>query len=203
MDADFAIRPVVHGPPAEPLSILESAEDSLDGLLAGVSSRYLFRRPVHAIGEQNRAAETMRQQALPGSTIEVEWELPTAVALLEVVVDYIRQKLAREPALYLAANLLLIPARFRLIQFHGESAQILQHLAHAGGQTMQLLAGKGSRIFHHTEVLFAMHQKLFGRRPHTRLLAAARRQLFYRSLPQLGRGLVPRQRGDPSHVGFL
>ena len=95
MDANLAIRPVVHGSPAEPLSILESAEDSLDGLLAGVSSRYLFRRPVHAIGEQNRAAETMRQQALPGSTIEVELELPTAVALLEVVVDYIRQKSAQ------------------------------------------------------------------------------------------------------------
>src|ERR1017187_10315283 len=66
VDADLPISPVVHGSPAEPLSILESAEDSLDGLLAGVSGRYLFRRPVHATGEQNRAAETMRQQALPG-----------------------------------------------------------------------------------------------------------------------------------------
>jgi hypothetical protein len=51
MDADLAVGPVMHGPPAQPLSILESAEDFLDGLLAGVSRRYLFRRPVHAIGE--------------------------------------------------------------------------------------------------------------------------------------------------------
>ena len=49
VDPDLPISPVVHGSPAEPLSILESAEDSLDGLLAGVSLRYLFRRPVPAI----------------------------------------------------------------------------------------------------------------------------------------------------------
>src|SRR6266487_5728609 len=98
--------------------------------------------------------------------------MPAAVALLEVVADYVRHELARKPALYLAANLLLIPAGFRLIQFHGEATQILQYLAHVGGQTMQLLAGKGSRIFHYTKVLFAMHQKCFTRRTHARLLAA-------------------------------
>jgi hypothetical protein len=90
MDADLAIRPVVHRSPSEPLSILESAEDSLDGLLAGVSGRYLFRRPVHAIGEQNRAAEAMRQQALPSNGVEVKLEMPTAVVLLQFVVDYVR-----------------------------------------------------------------------------------------------------------------
>ena len=49
MHANLAIRPVMHPSPAQPLSILESAEDSLDGLLTGVSRSYLFRRPVHAI----------------------------------------------------------------------------------------------------------------------------------------------------------
>src|SRR5580658_1560346 len=88
----------------------------------------------------------MRQQPLPGIVVEVKLKMPVAVALLDVVTDYIRQELGREPALYLTANLLLIPSGLRLIQLHGESAQILHHLAHASGQTMQLLAGKGSRI---------------------------------------------------------
>src|SRR5580704_8729188 len=51
MNADLAVGPVVHRSPAQPLSILESAEDSLDGLLAGVSCCHLLRCPVHAIGE--------------------------------------------------------------------------------------------------------------------------------------------------------
>jgi hypothetical protein len=113
IDADLAVGPVMHGPPAQPLSVLESAEDSSDGLLTGISRRYLFRRPVHAIGEQNRAAEAMCQQALPGSDVEVELEMPVTLALLQFVVDYVGQELAGEPALYLAANLLLIPAGFR------------------------------------------------------------------------------------------
>ncbi len=58
----------------------------------------------------------MRQQALPGSVVEVKLKMPVAVALLDVVADDIRQELAREPALYLTANLLLIPLGFRLIQ---------------------------------------------------------------------------------------
>src|ERR1700727_839224 len=117
----------------------------------------------------------MRQQALPGSDDEVELEMPMTVAWLQFVVDYVRQALAGEPALYLTANLLLIPAGFRLIQLHGEAAQILPHLAHAGSQTMELLAGKGSRILHHTEVLLAMHQKFFPSRANARLLTAAGR----------------------------
>src|ERR1035438_8765972 len=130
----------------------------------------------------------MCQQTLPGSDVEVELEKPVTVfALLQFVVDYVRQELAGEPALYLTANFLLIPARFRLIQLHGESAQILQYLAHAGSQTMELLTGKGSRILHHTEVLLAMHQTFFPRRANARLLAAAWRQFLHLPFPQLHR----------------
>src|SRR5664279_3025779 len=99
----------------------------------------------------------MRQQALPGSDVEVELEMPVTVTLLQFVVDDVRQELAGEPALYLTANLLLIPSGFRLIQLHGESTQILQHLAHAGSQAMELLAGEGRRILHQTEVFLAMY----------------------------------------------
>src|SRR5579862_5150084 len=105
--------------------------------------------------------------------------------------DYVRQELAGEPALYLTANLLLIPSRFRLIQLHRESAQIWQHLAHAGSQAVELLAGKGSRILHHAGVLLAMHQKFFPRRANARLLAAAWRQFLHGAFAQLHRGLVP------------
>jgi hypothetical protein len=79
--------------------------------------------------------------------------MPATVVLLEFVADHFCQELAREPALNLAANLLLIPAGFRLIQFHGESAQILLE-AVSGCTTLagyaapgrdRMMAGSGAR----------------------------------------------------------
>src|SRR5438132_741359 len=56
MDADLAVGPVMHWSPTEPLSVFQAAEDALDLLLAVITGYNLFRRPVHAVGEQHRAA---------------------------------------------------------------------------------------------------------------------------------------------------
>jgi hypothetical protein len=53
MDANLAVGPVMHRSPSEPLSVFQAAEDALDLLLAGITDHHLFRRPVHAVGEQH------------------------------------------------------------------------------------------------------------------------------------------------------
>src|SRR5260370_42282772 len=91
--------------------------------------------------------------------------MPANVLLLQLIANELGQKRSGQPTVNLALNLLLLPARFRFIQFHGQTAERLQHPAEAGSQTVQLFAGKGSRVFHHAQCS----------RPWTRVFSAVAR----------------------------
>src|SRR5215469_2094645 len=114
MNANFAIGPVIHRPPSQPVTILESAEHSLDFLLAGIADGHLLGSPVHAIGEQHGATQAMIHEPLPGRGIELELQPPSTIPGFELIANDILQKLAGEPTLNLAANLVLFPASLRL-----------------------------------------------------------------------------------------
>src|ERR671919_85732 len=79
MDANLAVGPVIHRSPAQPVAIFEAAKDSLDFLLAGIAHGDLLGGPVHTVGEQHGATETMVDKPLPGSGVEVELQPPSAI----------------------------------------------------------------------------------------------------------------------------
>src|ERR1700674_844925 len=95
MDTNFAIGPVVHQPPSQPVSILEAAKDSLDFLLAGIADGYLLGAPVHAIGEQHGATQTLIHESLPGSGIEIKLQPPPTITGFELITDQLLQELSR------------------------------------------------------------------------------------------------------------
>src|SRR5260370_6222791 len=104
--------------------------------------------------------------------------MPATVLLLQLIANELGQKRSGQPTVNLALNLLLLPARFRFIQFHGQTAERLQHPAEAGSQTVQLFAGKGSRVFHHAQMLASMDQSFLGGGSHSRLGTAAGGEVF-------------------------
>src|SRR2546428_230260 len=87
MDANLAIRPVIHRSPSQPVSILEAAKDSLYFLLAGIAHGHLFGGPVHTIGEQHSAAQTMIDEPLPGSGIEIKLQPPPTITRCDLVTN--------------------------------------------------------------------------------------------------------------------
>lgn len=68
-----------------------------------------------------------------------------------------------------------------LVQSRGESPQGCEHLAEAGGQTVQLVARKGGRILQHAQVLLAVDQEFLSGGSHAGLRATQHRQLFHRA----------------------
>src|SRR5579863_10061968 len=159
VDANFAVGPVIHWSPAQPVSIFEPAKDLLDFLLAGIADGYLLGTPIHAIGEQHGASQAMIDEPLPGSSIEIKLQPPPAILGFDLITDQFLQELSGQPTLDFAANLVFLPAGLWFIQFHGEAPQRLQRFAEAGGQTVQLLAGKRGRILQHAEVFLTVHQQ--------------------------------------------
>src|SRR5260370_37709527 len=88
--------------------------------------------------------------------------MPATALLLQLIANELGQKRSGQPTLNLALNLLLFPARFRLIQFHGQTAERLQHPAEPGSQTMQLLTSKVIRGLHQAHILTSMYQSFVG-----------------------------------------
>src|SRR6516225_11456279 len=69
MDANLAIGPVIHRSPSQPVAVLEPAKDSLDFLLAGIAHSDLLCGPIHPVGKQDRATQTMIDKPLPGRRV--------------------------------------------------------------------------------------------------------------------------------------
>src|SRR5207302_9826538 len=87
MDANLAIGPVIHRSPSQPVSILEAAKDALDFLLAGIAHGHLFSGPVHTIGEQHSATQTMIDEPLPGSGIEIKLQPPLTITRFDLIAN--------------------------------------------------------------------------------------------------------------------
>src|ERR1019366_9606897 len=104
MDADLAVGPMMHRSPAQPVAVLQAAEHSFNALLTGVSGDDLFGRPVAAIGQEYGSSQAVRQQLLECLVVEVELQLPAAVAQLEIVAHYLAEEVCREPAGDLVAD---------------------------------------------------------------------------------------------------
>ena len=64
MNADVVIGPLIHRSPAQPVAVLETPKDSFDVLLAGVAKGDLLGGPIHAIGKQHGATQTMIDEPL-------------------------------------------------------------------------------------------------------------------------------------------
>jgi len=64
----------------------------LDLLLAGVTEGDLIGVPVHPVGEQDRAAQPVIHQLLPGSVIEIKLQSPAAILGLQLVADQLIQE---------------------------------------------------------------------------------------------------------------
>src|SRR6266700_8302966 len=120
MDAKLAVGPVVHGSPAQPVSLLESPKHALHGLLAAVGSHHLLGSPVQAVGQQRSSAQPPAEKPVEGRLIEVELEAPAALFLAQLITNEPGQELARQPALNLISNLVFPPVRLRLIQLRGQ-----------------------------------------------------------------------------------
>src|SRR5271156_2889968 len=106
MNADLAVGPMMHRTPVQPIAILQSAEDALNLLLAGVAGHYLFGRPIHTIGEQRGAAETFRPRLREGGMVHIECQMPVTLALLQFVVKDLAYEWVGQPAIDLVANAL-------------------------------------------------------------------------------------------------
>ena len=96
----------------QPIAILQSAEDALHLLLAGVAGNHLFGRPIHAIGEQRGAAERFRPQPRERGMVHTECQMPVTLALLQLVVQDFSYEWVRQPALDLVPNAWLGKVRF-------------------------------------------------------------------------------------------
>ena len=87
MDANLAIGPVIHRSPSQPVAILESSKNLLDVLLTGIGGDHLLCRPIEAVGDQYGSPQSLRHQSFQGLVVEVELQMPAAVALLQRVAD--------------------------------------------------------------------------------------------------------------------
>src|SRR5215469_4904137 len=96
MDTNLAIGPVKHRPPPQPVAILEAAKDSLDFLLARIAHGDLFGGPVHPIGEQHGATQTMIDEPLPGGGVKFKLQPPPTVLGFDLVANQFLQELAGE-----------------------------------------------------------------------------------------------------------
>src|SRR6516225_96400 len=92
VDANLAVGPVIHRSPAQPVSIFEAAEDSLDFLLTGIAHGHLLGAPIHSIGEQHGAPQTMIDEPLPGRCIEFELQPPLTIPGFDLISDQLLQK---------------------------------------------------------------------------------------------------------------
>ena len=93
--ADLAVGPMMHGTPAQPLPIFETAKDLLYLLLTRVGGSDLLGAPVHAIGEQHGSAQPVSHQAQPGGVIKIELEMPMPVPEVQLVAEQLGQELCR------------------------------------------------------------------------------------------------------------
>ena len=87
MDANLAIRPVIHRSPSEPVSLLEAAKDPFDFLLAGIAHGYLLGGPIYTISEQHGATQTMIDEPLPGSGIEIKLQPPLTITGFDLIAN--------------------------------------------------------------------------------------------------------------------
>src|SRR5664279_4658459 len=94
VDTNLAVGPVIHRPPAQPVSIFESAKDPLDFLLAGIAEGDLPGAPIQAIGEQHGAPQAMIHETLPGSGIEIKLQPPLTLPGFDLITDQLLQKLS-------------------------------------------------------------------------------------------------------------
>jgi hypothetical protein len=92
VDANLAVGPAIHRPPAQPVSIFEAAKDLLDFLLAGIADGYLLGAPIHSIGEQHSATQAMIDEPLPGGGIELKLQPPLTILGLDRITDQILQE---------------------------------------------------------------------------------------------------------------
>jgi len=81
VDANLAVGPVIHRSPAQPVAVLEAAKDSLDFLLPGIAHSDWLCAPIHPVGEQHRATQTMIDEPLPGSSVEFKLQPPVTIIL--------------------------------------------------------------------------------------------------------------------------
>jgi hypothetical protein len=72
VNVDLGVGPVIHRTPTEPVAIFKAAENLLDLLLTRLTGRNLFGCPVHAIGQQQGAAQAMSEEFLESGMIEIE-----------------------------------------------------------------------------------------------------------------------------------
>ena len=151
--------------------------------MAGVTGHYLFGGPIHAVGEQHRAAETLRPQLLKRLAVHLECQMPAVLALLQPVVEHFADERVRQPAMDLVPNALFGKASLRPGQFRCQPPQFLRHPGERSSSAVELFAGRASRIFKHAQILFAMHEQLLCRRPDAGLRTAAGGQLFHAPVP--------------------
>jgi len=85
MDANLAIGPVIHRSPAQPVAVLEAAKDPLDFLLAGIAHGHLLGTPIHAIGDEHGAPQTMIDKPLPGRRVECKLQPPVTILGFDLI----------------------------------------------------------------------------------------------------------------------
>src|SRR5271156_51842 len=112
MDADLTVGPMMHRTPVQPITILQSAEDTLNLLLAGVTGHHLFGSPIHAVGEQRGAAEAFRPQLCERGMVHIECQTPVTLALFQFVVKDLAYEWVRQPTIDLVPNALFGKVRF-------------------------------------------------------------------------------------------
>lgn len=94
-DANLAVGPVVHGSPAQPVSVLEPAKHALHGLLDAVGSHHLLGSPIQAVGQERSSSQSPAEKLVESRLIEVELELPAALFLAQLVLNEPGQELDR------------------------------------------------------------------------------------------------------------
>jgi hypothetical protein len=71
MDATLAIGPVISSVPSPASLIFQSTKEPFDFLLTGVAQS-LLGSPIHAVGEQNRTAQTAIHESLLCRSAKIE-----------------------------------------------------------------------------------------------------------------------------------
>ena len=121
------------------------------------------------------AAETLRPQLQKRLAVHLECQMPAVLALLQSEVEHFADERVHQPAMDLVPNALFGKARLRFGQVRRQSAQFLRHSGERSGSAVELFAGEASRVFEHTEILFAMNEQLLRCRPDAGLGTAADR----------------------------
>ena len=150
-------------------------EYAFDLLLAGVTGHDLFGGPVHVAGEQHGAAETLRPQLLERLVVDFKGQMPAVVSQFQSVVEHLANERVQQPAMDLVPNALFGKTGVWFGQFRRQPAQFLRHFGERGGSAVELLAGKASRVFEDTKILFAMNEQFLRRHPDAGLGTAAGR----------------------------